>query len=385
MSNVIVIGAGVAGLACAQRLKELGHSVLVLEARDRVGGRVHTVDGIDHGAMWIHGNAPEFEAYVASLDLLTSNTDFTDMNLPYSDLSTKLISAMALDAIWNPNRPLSQTVQNALAAGHFAPHTAASVNAFATAAIDVEWAQPRRNVPARAVLDTAPWFWDTDAWVSSSADNTRFTFGFKQVADALAEGLDVQLNTPVLSVTRSAAMCTVATANSTLTCDYVVVTVPLGVLKANTIAFTPALPSRKLAAISRLGVGVLNKLIVEWPEGTQLPAYTVIARNGHIYVKLDDRTLVGWLVGAGASIDVAADWPELPTPERVTQTAWHADPYARGSYSSFDLDSQLGDRAILREATGRIYWAGEHTVDTGFATVARAWASGRTAAERIPQ
>ncbi|MBN2840882.1 MAG: FAD-dependent oxidoreductase, partial [Coriobacteriia bacterium] len=70
--KVVVIGAGIAGLSAAQRLKAAGAEVVVLEARDRVGGRVHSgVNSagttIDNGATWIHGNQAEFEALVAGM------------------------------------------------------------------------------------------------------------------------------------------------------------------------------------------------------------------------------------------------------------------------------------------------------------------------------
>src|SRR5262245_42473705 len=84
LPSVAVIGAGAAGLASARRLADAGFPVVVLEARDRIGGRTWSYDfgggtTIDLGASWIHGTHPEFERIVAQLGLETVNSDFTNM------------------------------------------------------------------------------------------------------------------------------------------------------------------------------------------------------------------------------------------------------------------------------------------------------------------
>lgn len=414
MSSVIVVGAGVGGLAAAKRLQDAGHSAVVLEVRDRIGGRVFTDDGLDVGAQWIHGNHPEFEAYVASIGVPTVNTDFTKMRFDgadvsqadYDDIISKMILALAWDAYWRPNVSMFQTVSEAYAQGHFAPHSYDVVDLFAIAGIDVEWASDAVNVPAIAARDSAPWFWDADAWASSAADNTAFPGGFSQVVDALSLGLDIHLNTQVTSIGRSNTGVVVTTPTQIYSADYCICTLPLGVLKAGVVSFAPELPWSKRGAIQRMGVGLLNKVILQFPEGTQLPAADVLGSHAggggrgacSIWVNISNvtgkPTLVGWLTGTYASVretwpdaDIVTEalqrFPELPQPVRSSVTRWGQDPYARGSYSSFDMHSWLGDRAKLREPTGRLLWAGEHTMDTGFASVPGAWESGRREADRI--
>lgn len=418
MSTVIVVGAGVAGLAAAQRLRDAGHTAIVLEASGRVGGRVLTdVDGMDLGAQWIHGNHPEFEAYVASLGLATANTDFTKVALNGQPLSAadfqsvtgKLAEAIAWDMAWRPSVPLFDTVAQSFAQGHYGAHPWPRVKLMSIAGIDVEWANDAHNVPARAAFDVAPWFWDADAWASQASDNTAFPGGFGRVVDAMAQGLDIRLNAPVTAISRTSTGVAVTVSGLQMHADWCICTAPLGVLKAGTIAFSPALPSTKAAAISRMGVGLLNKVIVEFPEGTQLPASDVIGSTegsaprgvASIWVNLSNirggtPTLCGWLTGPDAA--ARETWTDeavvaealtrlahlsLPAPTVTRVTRWGQEPYARGSYSSFGMTSQLGDRAKLREPTGRLLWAGEHTVTTGFAQVPGAWESGAREADRI--
>ena len=416
MATVIVIGAGVAGLAAAKRLKEAGHTPLVLEATNRAGGRVYTdMDGLDVGAQWIQGNWPDFEAYVASLGLATVNTDFTKMQLDgheltaaeFSDLTNKIAQAFAWDMTFRPSIALYYTITQALAQGFFGSHPANRVKLMGMAAVDVDWANDAHNVPARAAFDVAPWFWDSAAWASEASDNTAIVDGYVQVIDDLAMDLDIRYNEPVTAVARTNTSVSVTTPQATYVADWCICTIPLGVLKTNSVSFSPALPTAKTGAIGRLGVGLLNKVILEFPEGTQLPAATVLgsvdgtAPRGacSIWVNISNiregrPTLLGWLTGPDAATretwtddaivaEALTRFPSLPQPIYRRITRWGQEPYARGSYSSFDMYSQLGDRSRLREPTGRLLWAGEHTMDTGFATVPGAWESGIREANRI--
>lgn len=416
MSNVIVIGAGIAGLAAARKLQDAGHTVTVLEASNRAGGRIKTgADGLETGAQWIHGNHPEFEAYVASLGLQTVNTDFTKMNFngadlaaaEYEHITNKMIEALVWDAYFRPNIDMQRTIAEAYAQGHFGstPHTL--VELMSIAGIDVEWARDAYNVPAKAARDTAPWLWDTDAWESSAADNSSIVGGFSQVITRMCEGLDIRYNTPVIEVTwHNDRIDVISNLQTWYNCDWCICTIPLGVLKQSPPTFYPDLPWNKRIAIQRMGVGLLNKVHVEFPEGTQLPTAHVLGSTAgdlprgvaSIWVNTSNitgrPTLVGWLTGNGAiTRETLSDdeivtealqrLPALPTPIYVRVTRWGQEPYACGSYSSMNMTSKLGDRALLREPTGRLLWAGEHTMDTGFAQVPGAWESGIREANRI--
>jgi len=440
--RVIVVGAGVAGLSAAQRLKALGFTVTVLEARDRVGGRVNTgVNSagttVDLGAGWIHGNQAEFEALVASMSLATANSDWTKYKFhnaagsttltqqQFDELTFKIADACLWAAWWAPTWSIKTVIDVAWNNGDFAGYPRDLVDNFVIAGIDTEFANTATKVPSRAVFELIPGAHDAQQWAaftsSSAADNTAFPQGFSQVTAQLALGLDIRLNEPVGTITYSGgsgSSVLVTTSDGTYQTDHVIVTVPIGVLKANTISFTPALPSAKTNAITRLGSGLLNKVILEWapedqfwPSGATAPQ--VLGMHGttrgkyNIWINLQPVTgkpvLQAWLSGdAAADAELLTDAqikdaamariratiaPNAAEPISVTITRWGQDPYALGSYSTFQLATHLGDRAQLRAsvANNKVLFAGEATLDTGFSTVPGAYISGKREADRLAQ
>ena len=186
--------------------------------------------------------------------------------------------------------------------------------------------------------------------------------------------------------------------------DRVIVTVPLGVLKAQTIAFDPPLPERKRRAIERLGFGLLNKVVLSfeepfWPEspdmiglvGQEQPVADLV--NGLTFAGAP--LLVGLRGGAAARSrealsdqdaigEVLAAMDAAPEPTGALVTRWAADPYARGSYSFLAVGSSPADLRALAEPVGeRLLFAGEATHEDFFATVHGAYMSGIREAERI--
>lgn len=438
--KVIVVGAGVAGLAAAQKLKAAGFSVTVLEARDRVGGRIHTSTSsagttVELGAGWIHGNQAEFEALVASMSLATANSDWTKYKFhnatgstaltqqQFDELTFKIADACLWAAWWAPSWSLKTVIDVAWNNGDFAGHSRELVDNFAIAGLDTEFARTATKIPARAVLELIPGFSDSAQWAaftsSKASDNTYFPDGFGQVATQLAAGLDIRLNERVHGIAYPANHPVMVTSDvGSHVAEHVIVTVPIGVLKAGTIWFTPGLPMAKQQAIARLGSGLLNKVILEWapedqfwPLGPDAPhvlgMHGPMRGNYSIWINLQPVTgrpiLQAWLSGIAAenaetqtdaqiTIEAMARIratiaPSAAEPANVTVTRWGQDPYARGSYSTFQLETHLGDRAALREpvANNKVLFAGEATLDTGFSTVPGAYTSGIREAGRLIQ
>lgn len=435
MKKVIVIGAGFAGLSAAQKLKAAGFDVVVLEARDRVGGRVHSSSmpsgtTVDLGAAWIHGNWAEFESMVAAMEPATANSDFTKMQycrtLPsaptvvtqaiFDDMKLKLMDCIGWNAWANPRWSMQTVLDVHYFTGGFGAYSQGFVNAFTAAAIDTECANTASKTPVQSALEFIPWPADQAAWdaffTSVEGDNTAFPNGYNQVAVQLASGLDIHLNEPITSISYSDTP-TVTTSAGTYTADHVIVTVPIGVLKAGNISFSPALPSAKTAAIGRLGSGLLNKVFLEFPTQFWPSDRTVLLMNAptrgafSVFINLQPVTgkpiLQGWLSG-DAAVEREA-WSDgqivaeamnrlratvsatCPEPVSVKITRWGQDQYARGSYSTFNTTTLLGDRKLLREpvAGNKVLFAGEATMDTGFAQVPGAWESGKREAERLIQ
>lgn len=252
---VVVIGAGFAGLGAARALVDAGREVVVLEARDRIGGRVHTVDlggtPVDLGASWVHGfdgNPVAEIALAAGIPWVVAEGD-VEADPRLVDVAAEAAArAEALDA----DVPLAEVVD--LPDDLVFP---------VRRAVELEYAADLSELSA--------WWWDTADEVRGS--EVMFPGGYGQVVDALADGIEVATSAPVDSVAWAADGVTVTVAGEAFDAAAVIVTVPLGVLRAGAIAFDPPLPDTISGAISRLGMGLLDKMIlryaeVTWPQGS---------------------------------------------------------------------------------------------------------------------
>ncbi len=229
VSSVVVVGAGAAGLAAAVDLRLAGIEVTVLEARDRIGGRVWT-DGtmgfaVDLGASWIHGvrdNPLTGYADRVGADRIPFDYDDTDLVEVGDD--------------WE---------------------------AFeVTAGIEHELGADVADLSPDA-MDEGEELGGGDALVHG---------GMLALLALLADGVDVRLDTPVERVVHGAdGVVVTAGPLGEVAADAAIVTVPLGVLQAGTIVFDPPLPDGHREALERLGMGLLDKVVLLfdrpfWPE-----------------------------------------------------------------------------------------------------------------------
>ena len=184
----------------------------------------------------------------------------------------------------------------------------------------------------------------------------------------------------------------------TFDADRVIVTLPLGVLKAGAVTFSPALPTAAQAAIGALGFGVLDKCVLEFPTnfwGTGMDWIEhVAARRGEWvdWISVARQTgrpiLIGFNAAEyGASIEAQTDeaivagamavlrtiyGSGIPSPVATRVMRWGADPHALGSYSSNALGSKPAMRDTLAAPVGgRLFFAGEATSRRHFGTVDR--------------
>jgi monoamine oxidase len=420
-ADVIVIGAGMAGLAAAARLRSDGADVTVLEASDRIGGRVHTVDregaALDLGAAWIHdrlGNP--LSRIAADAGVKTVLTDYDSVDLRSSDGEPLPESAIESSA------QVEEEVSGALEAR---AESEAAIGIPFGAAWEVE---RRRAMPLDSAAEASlNWMlgvalpldlgagpnevslagWSEGEGYGGGGD-AMLVGGADQLTDWIGRGLEVRTDSPVARVGRTERGVTVTTRSGrTFEADCCVVTVPLGVLKAESIAFDPPLPRSHTAAIARLGMGTLDKVILRYPskwwgDVTQLgtadstvddtiSAFNMEPVTGEPFLvvftggkyarsleRLNDRGLVATVVdrltaGFGPQVE-NFDW-SLPT-------RWSSDRWARGSYSFLPPGAGPADREVLGEPVGRIVLAGEHTSVERPSTMDGAYRSGRDAAAR---
>mgnify|MGYP005847531473 CR=1 FL=1 len=418
--KVIVVGAGVSGLACAQALTNAGIAVTVLEARDRIGGRVWTDNTLglplDMGASWIHrtqGNP--LTALADQANVARVSTDYDSHTVYDADgrelsddeqaeldswLEELLEEARELGET-RPTLSLGQAIAQRLSANGVTDEDDLRAIYYALAStIEHEF--------AASVDDLSAVYWDSSE--TFDGGDVIFPQGYVWLPNLLASGLsDVRLNTPVRAVRYGRDGVSVTTDGSgTLEADAVVVSVPLGVLKAGKIAFTPALPSRLTTAIQNLHVGLLNKTYLQferafWDDSDFIGYMADERGRWSEFLNLQTHLGVPVLLGFNASpyadeletwsdSEIIADaldvlrtiYDDVPDPVGVFITRWGQDVWAHGSYSSLGVNATPADYDAFAQAVeGRLFFAGEATFSAHPATVHGALMSGQRAAQAI--
>ncbi len=261
---IAVVGAGAAGLGCARVLADAGRTVTVVEARDRIGGRVWTIDHegtpLDLGASWIHGveNNPLAELAAAAQQPL-GTTDYEEVairkaageRLPQGAF-TRVDAALRRglrDAASFPDA-LAQALAT-LDGDH-----AALGRYRASAEIEHEFAADLADLSPDA-LEEGDEF---------AGDDVVLPGGYVRLLEPLAEGLDLRLGTAVSVVRQASAGVRLETNRGPIEVARCVVTLPLGVLQSGSVAFEPPRPDAMAGAIDRLGMGLLDKAILFFPR-----------------------------------------------------------------------------------------------------------------------
>ncbi|XP_067862849.1 lysine-specific histone demethylase 1A isoform X1 [Heptranchias perlo] len=274
--------------------------------------------------------------------------------------------------------------------------------------------------------------WDQDDDFEFTGSHLTVRNGYSCVPVALAEGLDIKLNTAVRQVRYTASGCEVIAQNTRSNsqtfiykCDAVLCTLPLGVLKQQppAVQFVPPLPEWKTSAIQRMGFGNLNKVVlcfdrVFWDPSVNLFGHvgSTTASRGELFLfwnlykapillalvageaagimeNISDDVIVGRCLAILKGIFGSS---AVPQPKETVVTRWRADPWARGSYSYVAAGSSGNDYDLMAQPVTpgpsipgapqpvpRLFFAGEHTIRNYPATVHGALLSGLREAGRI--
>ena len=258
---------------------------------------------------------------------------------------------------------------------------------------------------------SAFWFDDDEEFKGNAeGDDLLLLSGYKTIVDFLARGLTVHSGEIVQHIGWDRGGVRVRTNTGMRQAEHVIVTLPLGVLKAGTVKFTPALPPEKLQAIRGLGMGLLDKCILRfpkvfWPPKQDWLEYMPAGKNLWTeWVSLTKAGDLPILIGFNAA-DVGREvehWTDeqivasamgtlrtlfgagIPAPLDAQITRWASDPFSLGSYSFNALGCKPKMRTDLAQSLdGRVLFAGEATSRKYFGTVHGAYLSGIRAAHEI--
>jgi monoamine oxidase len=419
-ADVLVIGAGAAGIAAARELVDSGLTVILLEARDRIGGRVFTDRSmgipVDLGASWIHGtDGNPLSDLADQYGLERVETDYDDIRVfdgdgrmlsagQYDEMESQFSDVM--DAVYEQQEAaevdatLGETFEAVLRAADLTTTESRQLRYLGTVSIEHEFA---------ADLDALSlWNWDEGSGFDGA--DVIFPGGYGAIFDQLAQDLDIRLNQRVQEIRYGADGVTVRTDRDSLTAAQVILTVPVGVLQSGSITFSPDLPAWKTQAIQRIGSGTLQKAVLRFSEAfwnTDSHLLGFVANSGRFWMEWVDLftltgepLLMGFNAGSAAEAmearsdaEIVADamgvlrtifGPAVPDPIDWRISRWHSDPLARGSYSYLPPDATPEDREQLGEPVAdRLFFAGEATATDFPATVHGALLSGRRAAQAV--
>jgi monoamine oxidase len=400
--DVVVIGAGAAGLAAARRVVAANRKVVVLEASAVIGGRCQTDvttfgKPFDRGARWLY------------------NPDINPL--------VKLAHAATVDLATAPQGQKIRIGRRNARAGEAEDFLATLVRA--NRAIDD--AARRGDIACAAVLpkDLREWAGTTEFLLGalgagkdlkdlSVIDVARAQHrdtgaaprqGLGALLTRLAEGLPIMLSTPATRIVWNNREVSVETAAGTIAARAAIVTASTGVLASGKIKFAPDLPKRQLDAAAQLSLGSYDHIALDLP-GNPLGLSrddVFIEQSGDMRTALLSANLGGsslCLVDVGGSfgrdlsaqgeaamIAFAIEWlnrlfgsDTAAAVKRSTATRWNADPYVLGAMSAAAPGGAAG-RRTLTEPLGALFLAGEATSETDFGTVSGAWDSGERAAD----
>lgn len=428
VDRVVVVGAGIAGLAAASRLHAAGIAYVVLEARDRIGGRLHTIDlagtPVDLGGSWIHhpvGNPL---------------TVFCDEHGVARDPGNPVPSLSAYDRVERRHLDRTEVQKYAEAeSGAFwrgleTLSDRLGPDATALDAIEVYVAERGLSAgDARRLSQELRTEVEADAGARPDNQSLRWLAiaeefegdllgdlprgGYRSMVQALAAGIDVRLNKEAVSVQVSTGgIQAVCADDSVETGSHVIVTAPLGVLKGGRPRFDPPLPPPVQRAVDALGFGRYEKIALRfdsafWREDgiSHLIVFPSNADEPSIWVFDLDAFGAGPVLCAHMQYShlpyvldrppaEAVDWlrdllaevfgHRIPEPVATVVTSWANDPFTGGAYSHCPPGADPSMFDLLGEPLhGRLLLAGEHTGSARYGYADGAYVSGLRAAERL--
>ncbi|XP_072970643.1 polyamine oxidase 3-like [Typha angustifolia] len=427
--SVIVIGGGFAGIAAAHALKNASFQVVLLESRDRIGGRVYTDCSfgfpIDLGASWFHGACEEnpLAPLIGRLGLPLYRTSGDNSVLFDHDLeSYALFDTNGHQVPQELVQKVGEVFETILKETDKLrdEHTEDMSIAQAISIVLDRRPDLRQEGLANDVLQ---WYLcRMEGWFATDADNISvkcwdkevllpgghalMVRGYRPIIYTLAKGVDIRLRHRVTKVVRHKNGIEVTVdSGKTFCADAAVITVPLGVLKSGCIKFEPRLPKWKEEAINDIAIGTENKIALHfdkvfWPNvefigvvsstsygcsyflnlhkatGHPVLVYMPAGRLAHDIEKMSDEAAAKFAFSQLKEI-----LPDASEPIQYLVSHWGSDENSLGSYT-YDAVGRSHDLfERLRVPVDNLFFAGEATSIKFTGTVHGAFSTGLMAAE----
>ena len=415
--KVLVVGAGIAGIGAAQLLQKAGYEVVILEARQRIGGRIWTDrslgTAIDMGASWIHGaNGNPITKLTKQYQIKTATSKRWQVKLykaDFSVLSNEALRQKREMAFWMYRRAY-QLANLQYKDTPMASMLERLIKDYDLTVEDQNYLRWRLRVSelseGESLHHLSTWY---DASKRFQGGQLVFPQGYDQVVKKLAEGLTIHLGQVVNNVRWGQKKVKITTQqNKTFEGDLALITLPLGVLKTGKVAFAPKLPAFKQKAIHSLGMGLLNKIVLQFEDffwdkklqfishlSPQTNPYLMYMNWGYFSQKpiliatvagkfgkvLEEENINYTKKQALATLtDMFGKTSKLVS---IKTTHWWSDPYSQGSYAHLPVGVKATQFAALGKSIGNLFFAGEATHPTYLATVHGAYLSGTQTANEI--
>lgn len=414
MIDVVVIGAGMAGVTAARTLTRAGLRVLVLEARQRLGGRIHTLRDVcdapvEAGAELIHGDRAQTwpELREAGLTVRRNSHALTATMIDLGDGSRWLPHTLAHPQTWHSFgvlRRLAVPQPRDMSAREFLDRCGYRGRARRLAEMVFT-----AHLPGSLDDIGLQGFLEDGVLELETSEDYRVNEGYDRLVEHIGQDLKVEFDFEVRTIERSPDGVVVRDAQMREhTARAVISTLPAGVLQSGAVRFEPALPESKLVALRQVVMGPVLKLIMRFAEPFWPRRLAAIYSSGPVTLYWNVfyeaahalPVLTAYCTGERAAVLSTMSEEEIVT--RVTEDLrrqfprhrpdlrawrvvdWSADPHACGGYT-FLRPGASGARARLAAPdTGRLFWAGSETAtDPIAATVAGAYTSGLRAGQHV--
>jgi monoamine oxidase len=422
--DVIIIGAGASGIAAANYLQQNGKKVIILEARNRIGGRIHdeNIKGfgkIPLGAAWLHYKQDAWKNYDIKTHMLKELLDKCGVkyiksdglqnkeNLPIYDsdgnlfinkeamkILSKLPKLICQECKKYPEMILSECIKKILKKYNLQEDI---INAFIN--------RTTEHCSLNADLMRCK---NYDCW---EPNGDIVVDGYGKLITKLANNIKIKLNSEVIKIVQNDIVIVTTKHNKIYKSKYLILTIPLGVLKKGIIDFSPPLPKEKIDILKKnIYTGLHEKIFLSfpykfWDSKIHVFHYADNKERGlctqwqNLSFKKDKNILYTNLSGPEEKYVYKSDEElkdismkhlkkifgnNIPEPLDIYVTRWKLDPYTMGSaHSQPNLNGTMNDFKIIRKPFHKIFFAGVSTSESVTETVEAAILTGIRASKEI--